>query len=313
MSLKVGVAGGFGFLGTHITRRLEDAGYETIPFSRRSGVDILVRNPWSDNNIIDFLGDSHFDVVINCAATAGGISYNSEEPVLVYNDNLMIGYNLTRYCCELGVGKLVHAVPNCVYPGIADIYRESEWMDGALHETVQVTAEPRRATWVQSKAYRDKYGFNSIHIVLPNMYGPCDHFDPVRSHALGALIRKIVDAKVNDSPSVTIWGTGTPIREWGYVEDMAEGLVLAMELYDDGNIMNIGSGEGHSIMAIASIIRGYVGWDGTFTYDRSKPDGAPKKVLDVSRMEEKLDWRPSTGIHEGIRKTVAWYMSTHGS
>ena len=167
---------------------------------------------------------------------------------------------------------------------------------------------------VHSLALRQQYGFNSIHLILPNMYGPGDHFDPVMSHAMGALIRKVVDARFGDA-LVNVWGTGKPIREWGYVEDMAEGIVLAMEEYNGGeggpsdSIMNIGCGRGYSISEIAEMIRDAVGtsWSGEFYYDTSKPDGVPAKSLVVDKMREVLNWVPPTSIEDGIRKTVQWY------
>ncbi len=301
--MKIAVAGGFGFLGSHIVTRLKEKGYEVIPFSRRSGVDIRVLE-----QISEFLAKTKPGVVINCAAHVGGIAYNAQAPVAIYEDNLIIGFNLVKACHLNGVKKLVNAMPNCTYPGVAETYKEDEWWDGEMHETVLTYGMPRKAVWVQCWSYKIEHGFDSIHIVLPNLYGPGDHFDPVRSHALGALIKKIVDAKLNNYPTVEIWGTGTPVREWGYVEDAAEGIVIAMDKYDDIEILNLGEGRGYTIKEIAEIIKAVVGWEGEFVFDPSRPDGAPKKILDVTRMKKALDWEPKTSIREGIKKATEWYI-----
>ena len=301
--MKVAVAGGFGFLGSNIVRELRKKGYEPLPFSRRTGVDIR-----SSNLINEFLSQKRPEAVINCAAHVGGIAYNALAPIDVYEDNLLIGFNLVRACYLNGVRKLVNIMPNCTYPGVAEVYREDEWWRGEMHETVLTYGMPRKAVWVQCWAYKKKYGFNSIHIVLPNLYGPGDHFDPIRSHALGALIKKIVEAKVRNSPTVEIWGTGNPVREWGYVEDAAEGIVIAMERYNDVDILNLGEGKGYTIRETAKMIGEAVGWDGEFVLDPTYPDGALRKILDVNKMQELLGWEPKTRIREGIRKTVEWYM-----
>jgi len=301
--LKVAVAGGFGFLGINIVGELKKRGHEPIPFSRRTGVDIRIFD-----QVSDFLAQERPEVVINCAAHVGGIAYNALAPVDVYEDNLIIGFNLVRACYLNGVGKLVNIMPNCTYPGVAEVYTEDEWWQGEMHETVLTYGMPRKAVWVQCWAYQQKYGFNSIHIVLPNLYGPGDHFDPVRSHALGALIKKIVEARVESSPTVEIWGTGNPVREWGYVEDAAEGIVMAMEKYSDIEIMNLGEGKGYAIKETAEMIKEAVGWEGEFVFDPSRPDGAPKKVLDVRKMRQLLGWESKTPIREGIGKTIDWYL-----
>ncbi len=301
--MKVAVAGGFGFLGSQVVKRLKEKGYETTPFSRRSSVDIRIFA-----QISGFLAETKPEIVINCAAHVGGIAYNALAPVEIYEDNLLIGFNLVRACYSNGVRKLVNVMPNCTYPGIAEIYQEDEWWDGEMHETVLTYGMPRKAIWVHCWTYRMKYDFNSIHIVLPNLYGPGDHFDPVRSHALGALIKKIVDSKLNHSYTVDIWGTGNPIREWGYVEDAAEGIITAMEKYNDIEILNLGEGKGYTIREVAQMIKEAVGWEGEFVFDHSHPDGAPKKILDVSKMKKTLAWEPRMPIKEGIKKAVEWYI-----
>jgi len=302
---RVAIAGGFGFLGTNVTRELGRRGYEAVPFSRRSGVDIR-----DYSQVEAFLKKERCDVVINCAAHVGGIAYNSIATVEIFEDNLLIGFNLVRACAARGVRKLVNVMPNCTYPGFADVYREPEWWDGPMHDSVLTYGMPRKTMWVQAWAYAQSGKLKSIHLVLPNLYGPGDHFDPVRSHALGALVRKIVEAKRKREKLVEIWGTGSPVREWGFVEDAAEGVVIAMERYDDLKILNLGQGEGHTITAIAELIKEAVGWDGEFVYDTGRPDGAPIKILDDSRMHSALQWTPKTPLREGISRTVRWYTDS---
>lgn len=303
MYKTVAIAGGFGFLGANVTKTLKENGFDTIPFSRRSGVDIL---DWT--KISSFMKEIRPDMVVNCAADVGGIAYNSVNPVGVYENNLLIGFNLIRASFESGVKKFVNIIPNCTYPGEAEIYTEKEWWDGPMHDTVVTYGMPRKALWVHAWSLWMKNGFKSIHLVLPNLYGPNDHFDPVRSHALGAIVRKVVDAKFGNTPTVEIWGSGNPIREWLYVEDASDGIVRAIQAYNDIEIMNIGAGVGYSVKEIAFMIKRAADWNGEFTFDRSRPDGAPKKILDVTKMKEVLGWEPSTGIEEGIKKTVNWYI-----
>ena len=300
---KVLIVGGLGFLGSHVVAEANEKDYQTLVCSRHTGVDI--RNY---DQIAGFLQKNRADIVINCAAHVGGIAYNAKCPVVIYEDNLLIGFNLLKACSENNIAKLVNIMPNCTYPGIAEIYEESEWWDGPMHPTVLTYGMPRKALWVQAWAYKMERNFHSIHVVLPNLYGPRDHFDIVRSHALGALITKIVDAKINDKDTVEIWGTGSPVREWMYVKDAAEGILAATEKYDEIGILNLGCQQGYTIKELAEIIKQEVGWAGKFVFDTQRPDGAPRKIIDATRMKNRLDWAPSTGLREGIRKTISWYM-----
>ncbi len=301
--LKIAVAGGFGFLGSHIVSRLKEKGFETVPFSRRNGIDIRI-----PEQINSFLRENAPEVVINCAAHVGGISYNTIAPVEIYEDNLLIGFNLMKACYSNSISKLVNVMPNCTYPGDADVHNEDRWWDGAMHESVLAYGMPRKALWVHGWVYRFKHGFNSIHIILPNLYGPADHFDPVRSHALGALIKKVMDAKLADTDTVEIWGTGTPVREWMYVEDAADGVITAMEKYNDIDIINVGMGKGYTIKEIAEVIKQSAGWEGEFRFDPTRPDGAPSKIFNVSRMKKLLGWEPRVPIIDGISATIEWYV-----
>jgi GDP-L-fucose synthase len=300
---KVVVLGGAGFLGANVVAALQKRGYDVEACSRRTGVDAR-----DERCLSEHLRQIKPAIVINCAAHVGGIAYNAQCPVTVFEDNLLLGYTIVRAAYRSGVSKLVSIMPNCTYPGEMDLYAEERWWDGPMHPTVLTYGMPRKAAWVQAWAYQQEYGFNSIHVVLPNLFGPRDHFDIIRSHALGALIRKISDARRDGAETVEIWGTGEPVREWMYVEDAAEGIARATESYNGIEILNLGCGQGISIRDLAQMVREEAGWKGSFRYDTSRPDGAQCKIIDVTRMRRALDgWMPPTPFREGIAKTIRWY------
>ncbi len=292
--MKVGVAGGYGFLGRWVCSALADAGHHPIAFSRTTGVDLRDFDVASSA-----IAALEADAVVNCAADSGGIGYG--DAATLYENNLLIGYNLARGCLVTGA-RLVNILPNVVYPTALSNHTESEWLCGRLDDGMVSIGMARQAMWAQCYAYRQVYDFHSIHLVLPNLFGPGG-----RSHALGALIRKIVEAQRTGASSIMIWGTGSPIREWGYAPDIAVGIVKAMEAYDDIHPLNIGTGEGLSITELARMISDIVDWDGTLEYDLTKEDGPRRKVLDVSRMKAILDWIPGTDLYDAISTTIEWY------
>jgi GDP-L-fucose synthase len=239
----------------------------------------------------------------------GGIAYNAKCPVAVYEDNLLIGYTVLRAARLANIKKFVNIMPNCTYPGEMELYSESAWWDGPMHPTVLTYGMPRKALWVHAWACQQESGMESIHLILPNLYGPCDHFDIIRSHALGALIRKIVDAKQAGIDEVEIWGTGSAIREWMYVDDAADGIALATECYNDIEILNLGCGKGCTIAELAEMVRKAADWRGRFVFNSDKPDGAPRKIIDTKKMIANLGgWSPRTDLRSGIAKTMAWYL-----
>jgi len=301
---KVAVLGGSGFLGTHVVHAFARKGYEVEGCSRASGIDAQ-----DENSLLTYLRQAQPDMLINCAHHGGGIAYNARNPVAIFEDNLLTGFNALRAAAKSGVRKFVNLMGNSTYPGALDLHQESVWWNGALHPSVAASSMPRKAHWAQGWAHRHETGFCSIHLVLPNLYGPGDHLEPTRSHALAALIRKTWEAKQAGVDRVEIWGTGKPIREWLYVEDAAEGIALAAESYNEIEILNLGSGRGCSIRELAELIGDALDWQGRFVFDTTRPDGAACKVPDVSRMKSALGWFPPTGLREGIRKTIAWFLS----
>lgn len=301
---RVVVLGGFGFLGANVATAFKQRGYQVDSCSRRTGVDAR-----DEHALLAYLGRVNPDILVHCAAHVGGIAYNAKCPIAIFEDNLLIGYSVVRAACRAGVRKLVNIMPNCTYPGEMDLYTESKWWDGPMHPTVLTYGMPRKALWLHSIACREEYDLESIHLVLPNLYGPRDHFDIVRSHALGALIHKIIEAKNKNIEEVEIWGTGSAVREWMYVKDAARGIALATECYNDVEILNLGCGKGCSIRELAEMIREQVGWSGRFVFNTARPDGAPVKILDIQKMMSALGgWSPATELRSGIAKTIEWYQ-----
>ncbi len=308
---KIVVTGGTGFLGRQVVESLSGFGVDVVSCSRGEGVDLrddVVFGAW--------LSRVKPDCVVHCAAHVGGLGYVGRHAIDVFHDNVAIGTGLMKGLRCAGVDRLLSVMPNCTYPGDKEVYREREWWDGAMHESVLMYGLPRKMLWGLCQTYGPVSGLRSAHLILPNLYGPGDHFDSLRSHALGALVRKIVDADRDGTSSVELWGTGTPVREWMYVRDAAEAIARFLDCCGVGeaessghDIYNVGIGEGVSIAALAEAIRDAVGWSGTFTFDTTRPDGAMHKLLDGRRFCEMTGWLPSYSLNEGIEETVAWYQA----
>jgi len=308
---KIVVTGGTGFLGERVTETLSTSGVEVLSCSRREGVDIRDGSAFGT-----WLATVKPDCVVHCAAHVGGIGYVGKHAIEVFHDNVAIGTGLMQGIRQAGVDRLLSVMPNCTYPGEKQIYREHEWWDGAIHDSVLMYGLPRKMLWGLCKTYGPVTGLRSAHLILPNLYGPGDHFDPLRSHALGALVRKILDAQRHGASSVELWGTGTPVREWMFVRDAAEAVkkFLESDALDDPEscsheIYNVGIGEGVSIAALAETIKTAVGWEGSFVFDRTRPDGALRKLLDGTRFGALTGWSPSHCLDDGIEETVSWYRA----
>jgi len=304
---KIVVTGGHGFLGNHVMGNLAAAGAEGVSCSRSSGCDLRDVDQASR-----FFSAHKPDMVINCAANQGGLDYQRQCPATIFLDNMLMGTNTMEAARRAGARKYVNIIAGCTYPGDErPLQREADLEAGPLHPSVENYAAPKRAALVQARCYRRQYGFNAVSVVLVNMYGPGEHFTPDRSHAVAALIRKFYEAKRDGLPEVTVWGTGRPVRDWLYVEDGAAAVLRIAEHYDAVEPINVGSGHGYSMTDLAEIIREVVGCQSRIVYDTSKPDGAPRKLVDITRLKGVLDWTPETPIREGIGKTLDWFVGNY--
>jgi len=296
--------GATGFLGGRIARRLTADGVVFVPVSRSLGTDL--RDPAQFRAV--FEAHPGIDVVLHAAAFVGGIRFGLAHPGEIYHHNALMNAHLFELAREFGVRRIVNPISNCSYPRDLDrAFREEAWWDGPLDESVLAYGFVRKASYVQSWAYHRQYGLETITLLVPNMYGPGDHFDEVRSHALGALVMRIARAERLGQPEVVVWGSGRPVREWLYVDDGVEAMLRAAAVPHTPDPINIGIGSGVSIRELAEMIRDAVGYRGRLAFDPSQPDGAPYKVMDVERCDAVFGWRPRTALAEGLAETVRWY------
>ena len=303
---KIFVPGGNGFLGKRVVKKLEERNFDYLSLSLKDGYDF--RNFEQTKKLFE---KDKFDAVINCAAFVGGIKYGYEKPGEIFYNNILMSSFLMEAARLTSVKKFINPISNCSYPAhLTKNFKEKEWWDGPLHESVLVYGFVRKASWVQSWAYYKQYGFKTINFILPNMYGPGDHFDETRSHALGALIMKFVEAKRKNQSEVIVWGTGKPIREWLFVDDGAEILIKSLDIEPRIEPINVGVGKGISVLELAALIKEVVGYEGRIVLDKSKPDGAPYKTMNNERLKKIFNWVPPTSLREGIEKTVEWYIKT---
>lgn len=300
---KVFVPGGNGFLGKRVVLELKRQGIPCVSLSLHDGFDFR-----DARQTIALFERECFDAVINCAAFVGGIAFGYAHPGEIFYNNVQMASNLMEAARLTGVRRFANPISNCSYPGDLTVdFKESEWWNGPFHESVLVYGLVRKASWVQAWGYYKQYGLETISLILPNMYGPGDHFDETRSHALGAIIMKFVEAKRKGLSQVVVWGTGKPVREWLYVDDGAKALIRALDIPYEVDPINVGAGKGISVLDLANLIKEIVGYQGKIVLDPSKPDGAPHKTMDVARMRQVFRCGPGTTLREGIRKTVEWY------
>ena len=300
------VTGATGFLGKRVCRALSDRGMSYTKTSISMGTDL--REP---SAVRTLLGSCRPVYVLNCAAYVGGIGFGYKHSAELFHNNLLMTLNLLKCSHEFGVKKIVNPISNCAYPADARVFKEEEFWNGPLHESVMVYGFVRKASWVGSWAYQKQYGLDVLNLILSNMYGPEDHFDEERSHALGALIMKIVRAKQYDAPEVLIWGSGKPIREWLHVDDGAEAMIRGIDAPSIINPVNVGIEKGISIIELANLIKRFVGYEGRLVLDESKPDGAPYKTVDGRHGVNILRWGPTRDFEKSIKDTIDWYLQ-HG-
>ena len=302
---RVVVTGGAGFLGSVVVRLLRERGCKQV-FVPRS----------REYNLVDaeavrrLYRDARPDLVIHLAAKVGGIGANRVNPGKFFYDNLMMGVQLIEEGRKAGLPKLVAVGTICSYPKFAPVpFREDDLWNGYPEETNAPYGLAKKMLLVQSQAYRQQYGFNSVVLFPVNLYGPNDNFDLETSHVIPAMIRKIEQGIARGEREVELWGDGSPTREFLYVDDAAEALLLAAERYDESEPMNLGSGREISIRDLANTIASLMGYRGSFRYDTSKPNGQPRRGLDVSRAKKSLGWTARTSLEDGLRRTIDWWRS----
>ncbi|HRS74090.1 MAG TPA: GDP-L-fucose synthase [Anaerolineaceae bacterium] len=305
---RVCVTGGAGFLGSFVTARLHERGAKEVFIPTIEKYDLVQLD-----SIRQMLDDSNPDIIIHLAAQVGGIGANREHPAEFFYSNLMMGVQLIHEAWLRGVEKFVALGTICAYPKFTPIpFKEENLWDGYPEETNAPYGLAKKMLLVQSQAYRQQYGFNSIFIMPVNLYGPRDNFKPESSHVIPALIKKCVEAVESGADFIEVWGDGTPTREFLYVEDAAEGILLATEKYDSPEPINLGSGMEISIKHLVELIARLTGLKGRIIWDTSKPNGQPRRRLDVTRAEQAFGFIAGTSFEEGLKKTIEWYRGQKG-
>lgn len=300
---RIVLTGGHGFLGTHVAKALGARGYRSVATFRSSQYDLT-----HETQVERMLADLRPEVIVHLAAVVGGIGANRRYPGTYFYKNLMMGAVLMELARRAGVKRFLSVGTICSYPKHTPVpFQESALWDGYPEETNAPYGLAKKMLIVQSQAYRQEFGFDAPNVLLVNLYGPGDNFDPETSHVIPALIRKCLEAADAGAREVPVWGTGQATREFLYVEDAAEAIALAMEKLEGGEPVNIGAGSEVPIRALAETIARISGFKGKLVWDASKPDGQPRRCLDVSRARAALGWSATTSLDTGLERTIAWY------
>jgi GDP-L-fucose synthase len=297
------VTGGAGFLGKVVVRKLQERGAKDIFIPTLDRYDLTRLE-----DINRLLDDAKPDLIIHLAAQVGGIGANREHPAEFFYNNLMMGVQFMHRAWETNVEKFIAIGTICAYPKYTPVpFKEENLWDGYPEETNAPYGLAKKMLLVQSQAYREQYGFNSVFLLPVNLYGPGDNFDPKSSHVIPALIKKCVEAKELGEGQIDVWGDGSPTREFLYVEDAAEGILLASEKYNRSDPVNLGSGFEISIKDLVELIARLTGFEGRLVWDTSKPNGQPRRGLDTSRAKEYFGFEAQVQFEEGLKNTIAWY------
>ena len=306
MSKNILLIGSQGFLGSHVKNLLDQnhENYQEI----KNKKDVDIRNL---EELDKFVRQNEFKSIINCSAFVGGIAFGYKYQADLLQINSLMAVNIYEMAKKYKIEKVINPISNCVYPGHLELYEEKNFWNGPPHESVFNYGLSKRLMVGLGESFYQQYGITTSNVIMSNMYGPHDHFEEERSHALGAIIKKVSDAKKSQSKSIEIWGTGKPIREWLYVEDGAKALVNSLNLNDGSYLFNVGINKGSSINEISDMISHAFNWDGNFVYDSSKPDGVMKKTVNGDYGKRLLDWAPEVKLNDGIKKTVDWYVKNN--
>lgn len=302
---RVIVTGGAGFLGSYVVKQLRACGAGEIIIADRARYDLR-----READVIRLYDENPATMVIHLAATVGGIGINREHPGSFFYDNLMMGVLTMEHARRAGVEKFVAIGTICAYPKFTPVpFREDDLWNGYPEETNAPYGLAKKMLLVQAQAYRQEYGFNAIYLLPVNLYGPGDNFDPRSSHVIPALIKKCIDAQESGADHIVAWGDGSPTREFLYVEDAARGIVMAAERYNDPDPVNLGSSNEISIKDLVNLIVELTGFEGEVRWDTSKPNGQPRRKLDVSRARERFGFEAQIDFREGLRATIDWYRA----
>ncbi len=303
---RVVVTGGAGFLGSYVVEKLRSRGCENIFVPRRERYDLVQME-----DVKRLYDDTRPDLVIHLAAVVGGIGANQKNPGKYFYDNLMMGVQLIEEARLRGVQKFIATGTICSYPKFTPVpFKEEDLWQGYPEETNAPYGIAKKAMLVQSQAYREQYGFNSIFLLPVNLYGPRDNFDLDSSHVIPALIRKCVEAVQQEEREVKCWGTGNPTREFLHAQDCAEGILLAAEKYDKSEPVNLGAGFEISIRDLALKIAALTGFTGELIWDKNQPDGQPRRALSIERAEKEFGFRAQIGFDKGLAETIKWYRNS---
>jgi len=305
---KILVTGGAGFLGSHLVEKLINERHvspENIMIPRSKNMDLRI---WE--NCVKAVKD--MDIVIHLAAKVGGIGYNMKYPATLFYDNAIMGIQLMEAARREEVEKFVAIGTICAYPKFTPApFKEEDLWNGYPEETNAPYGLAKKMLLVQAQAYRKQYGFNAIYLLPVNLYGPRDNFDPESSHVIPALIKKIFDAKLKGEKSITVWGTGKASREFLYVEDAAEGILLATEKYNKPDPVNLGTGKELTIRELVNLIAELCEFEGEIIWDTTRPDGQPRRCLDVNKAEKEFGFKAKTDLKTGLVKTINWYKKEY--
>jgi len=307
--MKILVPGGYGFIGSHVVERLTKEGYESIPVSRRNGVDFF-----NYKLLEECLINYKPDIIINCAANVGSINYVSTYPADIIYSNVQMVLNLYRAVSNVcPKTKIINPLSNCSYPGNSDIQKEEEWLSHEVHESVFSYGDSKRIIYLISKCYNNQYGINTINFLIPNTFGPGDSTDANKTHALNGMIMRMLEAHSSGDDKFVIWGSGKPVREWAYVDDVVNILIEGIN-FNKGYIypINLGQNNGYSIKESALIIKELIGYKGKLVFDTDKQDGAPVKILNNDQFKKVFPSFKFFDHKKGINNTVNYYKKILG-